>query len=166
MRSLSSLAAAAFISTSVPACGPMPQQVEQAGSNNPFFNIEIARAAKVCVEGGPLTQCCDVSPNDEKAMAMSKADERVDLYSSTETSGFFPCEPGSRMESDEAGRNACLEDTMSSVAEKAATCMGGSSLEPDVNCDATTGKRTVKWDCYNGPRQMMQPMNHSVPQEA
>lgn len=164
MRSLPSLAAVAFIATSAPACGPMPQQVEIPGSNNPFFNSEIERAAKVCVEGGPLTQCCAVSPNDEKAMAMSKADTRVDLFSSEETAGFFQCEPGSRMEADEAGRNACLEDTMSSVAQKAATCVGGSSLEPDVNCNATTGNRTVKWDCYDGPRQMMPPMHHSAPQ--
>lgn len=164
MRSLPNLAAAAFIATAAPACGPMPQQVEPPGSNNPFFNSEIARDAMVCIEGGPLTQCCHVSPNDEKAMAMSKAKVEVDLYSSVETADFFQCEPGSHMEADEAGRNACLENTMSSVAQKAATCVLGSSLEPDVNCDATTRNRTVKWDCYDGPRQMMPPMDHSAPQ--
>jgi hypothetical protein len=148
---LSNLATALVLATTTPACGTMERVVPSSNATNIQDNT--SKEAMVCIEGGPLTQCCHVSPNDIKAMQMAKEKQKVPLCNEGQTIAFFACYEGSRMEADEKGRFACLESNFPSVEAKEKTCTIG-TIEPIIKCDPSKGTKTINWSCYNGPYQV------------
>jgi len=148
---LSNLATALILATVTPDCSTTERVVPAANTAN-IQNITNDKAM-VCVEGGPLTQCCHVSPNDTKTIQMAKEGQKVLVCNKEQTTAFFTCNKGSRMETDDRDRFACLEDSFSSVEAKAKTCTIGTT-EPIIECDPSKGTKTINWSCYNGPYQV------------
>lgn len=138
----------AIILATGPSCTPA---IKSSDALTEMQNITQKRLMMVCIEGGPVTQCCHVSPDDTLGAQMASAGKKVNLHNQNEVNSFFTCQKDSRMATDDRGRTACLENTQASVAAKANTCSPGSIPQPVIDCDPETSQKTVKWGCYDWP---------------